>query len=144
MRTWWLGLVVLVTAGCSKGAEGASGTPAQAVTSPAPSAQIEVPSFEVSSAPADIQKGEQIFAGKGCVACHKIGGGKLVGPDLKGVLERRDETWVKKMILRPDVMLKEDELARKLLAEHMTPMPNQGVDAKNDLPYLMAYLKSVK
>ncbi len=26
-----------------------------------------------------------------CKACHTIGGGKLIGPDLKGVTERRDE-----------------------------------------------------
>ncbi|MCC6464444.1 MAG: cytochrome c, partial [Planctomycetes bacterium] len=33
-------------------------------------------------------KGEKLFADKGCKACHSIGGGKLVGPDLKGSLER--------------------------------------------------------
>ena len=133
-------MLVLGVFGCGEkpptsapAAEGASGkTP------------IEVPEFAVSESPADVQKGEEIFAGKGCVACHKVGGGKLVGPDLKGVLSRRDETWVKKMIMRPDVMVKEDETARKLLAEHLTPMPNQGVDGSAELPYLMAYLKSAR
>jgi mono/diheme cytochrome c family protein len=105
---------------------------------------VPVPSFAISKSPADIHKGEEIFASKGCTACHKIGGGKLVGPDLKGVTARRDEIWIKRMILRPDVMLKEDDLARKLLAEHMTPMPNQGVDPNLELPPLLAYLKSVE
>ena len=105
---------------------------------------MEVPTFTVSTDPADIKKGEELFASKGCVACHKIGGGKLVGPDLKGVTARRDETWLKKMILHPDVMLKEDEAAKKLLAEHLTPMPNQNVDPIKELPFIVAYLKSVE
>ena len=143
MRAFQACLAVALLFGCSKEApkEPVAGESAAAV---ATGTAIEVPEFEVSSAPGDIRKGEEVFAGKGCVACHKVGGGKLVGPDLKGVLARRDESWVKKMILRPDVMVKEDPVARKLLAEHMTPMPNQGVDPKNDLPYLLAYLKSAQ
>ena len=105
---------------------------------------IDVPTFVVSTAPADIKKGEEVFAAKGCIACHKIGGGKLVGPDLKGVTARRDETWIKKMILRPDVMVKEDDVARKMLGELFVPMPNQNVDPKTELPFILAYLKSAE
>lgn len=105
---------------------------------------VPVPSFVISKSPADITRGQEVFAEKGCTACHKVGGGKLVGPDLKGVTARRDETWIKRMILRPDVMIKEDELAKKLFAEHLTPMPNQNVDPARELPPLLAYLKSVE
>lgn len=105
---------------------------------------IGVPEFAVSTTPEDIKKGEALFAAKGCVACHKIGGGKLVGPDLKGVTARRDEKWIKSMILRPDIMVKEDDLAKKLLGEHFVPMPNQNVDPKAELPFLMSYLKSAE
>lgn len=144
MSLWTFSLVLLTLASCSKKEEP---TEAPAAATPAgeqqlSSSSIEVPDIEISDDPADIKKGEEIFANKGCAACHKIGGGKLVGPDLKGVMARRDEKWTKKMILRPDLMVKDDELARKLLAEHMTPMPNQGVDPKSELPYLLAYLKS--
>jgi nitrite reductase (NO-forming) len=122
---------------------GGSGAPADTAKDSIKQA-VPVPSFTISKSPADIHKGEEVFAAKGCTACHKIGGGKLVGPDLKGVTARRDETWIKRMILRPDVMLKEDDVARKLLAEHMTPMPNQNVDPTLELPQLLAYLKSVE
>jgi hypothetical protein len=65
-----------------------------------------------------------------------------VGPDLKGVTARRDQKRVERMILRPDVMVKEDETAKKLFAEHLIPMPNQGVDPEKELPFLFAFLKS--
>jgi mono/diheme cytochrome c family protein len=111
---------------------------------PAIQSAVPVPSFVISKNPADVAKGQEVFAEKGCTACHKIGGGKLVGPDLKGVTARRDETWIKRMILRPDVMVKEDAIAKKLFAEHLTPMPNQNVDPSKELPPLLAYLKSVE
>jgi cytochrome c2 len=108
---------------------------------PAPTA-IPTPDITISTAAADIRRGEEVYAAKGCPACHKVGGGKLVGPDLKGVTARREQEWLEKMILRPDVMVKEDPVAKKLLAEHFVPMPNQGVDADKELPVILAYLKS--
>ena len=36
--------------------------------------------------------GEEIFQSK-CSACHSIGGGRRVGPDLAGVMERRTKDW---------------------------------------------------
>jgi mono/diheme cytochrome c family protein len=104
--------------------------------------EIPTPDITISSAPEDIKKGEETFTAKGCGACHKVGGGRLVGPDLKGVTARRDQEWIEKMILRPDVMVKEDETAKKLLGEYFTPMPNQGVDAEKDLPAILAFLKA--
>lgn len=109
---------------------------------PAPEAPFVVPKFVISTDAAIIAQGKDLFSSKGCVGCHKIGGGKLVGPDLKGVTARREQDWVSKMILRPDLMVKEDETAKKLLAEHMVPMPNQNVDAAKELPLLVAFLKS--
>lgn len=137
-------VAALAAAGCT-GQESAQPKPSAAAPAAAPgTTPIEVPRFEISKKPEDIAKGQEAFAAKGCTACHKVGGGKLVGPDLKGVTARRDETWIKQMILRPDLMLKQDDTARKLLAEHLTPMPNQGVDPTQELPVILAYLKSVE
>lgn len=98
----------------------------------------------ISTDPATIARGEAVFSAKGCIGCHKIGGGKLVGPDLKGVTARRPPDWLARMILHPDTMVKEDETAKKLLAEHLVPMPNQNVDVQSELPAILAYLKSTE
>lgn len=105
-------------------------------------ASIELPQIEISTAPGEIAKGEALFASKGCTACHKIGGGKLVGPDLQGVTKRRTLKWTARMILKPEVMLREDAVAKELLKSHMTPMANQNVNPQTELPALMAFLHS--
>lgn len=40
-----------------------------------------------------------------CAACHTIGGGRLVGPDLKGVTKRKDRTWLVKFLQDPSAMI---------------------------------------
>ena len=72
-------------------------------------------------------RGAELFKTRGCVACHTFGGGRLVGPDLMGVTERRTFEWTYAMITRPDSMLANDETAKALLAEYYTPMTNQNV-----------------
>ncbi len=113
----------------------------------APSAAAEptnIAKITISTDAAAIAQGKDLFAAKGCVGCHKIGGGKLVGPDLKGVTARREPGWLARMILHPEVMVKDDEVAKKLLVEHLVPMPNQNVDAAKELPAILAYLKSAE
>jgi mono/diheme cytochrome c family protein len=136
--------LVLVVVGCSEPKSKPAVEQATALPAEPGATVIEVPEFTVSTAGPDIAKGLEVFGLKGCTACHKVGGGRLVGPDLKGVTARRDETWIKKMILRPDVMIKQDEVAKKLFVEHLTEMPNQNVDPQAELPFLLAYLKSVE
>ncbi|MBM4166253.1 MAG: cytochrome c [Ignavibacteria bacterium] len=40
-----------------------------------------------------------------CVSCHTIGGGRLTGPDLKNVSQRKDRAWLVKFLLDPKGML---------------------------------------
>ena len=92
---------------------------------------------------ADVKRGEALFVSKGCKACHNLTDVKLVGPGLQGVLERRHLNWVARMVLRPDVMVKQDAEAKQLFALVMTPMANQNVAAETELPALLALLKSL-
>lgn len=90
--------------------------------------------------PALAERGQSLLQSKGCIACHTVGGGRLVGPDLAGVTQRRDDAFIIGMITNPDSMLANNETAKKLLAEYFTPMANQGVSRDEALAFL-AYFK---
>jgi nitrite reductase (NO-forming) len=81
----------------------------------------------ISSGQTEAEKGKKIFQEKSCAACHTIGGGKLAGPDLAGVTERREEEWLKKWLKSPETMLMSDPIAKEMLGVYMIPMPNQGL-----------------
>lgn len=49
-------------------------------------------------------KGQYIFATH-CAACHTVGHGDKIGPDLLGVGAVRDRAWLAHFILRPDQMI---------------------------------------
>jgi cytochrome c len=147
LRLLTAAVAALLLSACSEKPAATAEAPAAAepAAPAAPAATpMPTPDITISTTAADVTRGEETFAMKGCTACHKVGGGKLVGPDLKDVLTRRDQEWVERMILHPDVMLKEDPVARKLLAEHYTPMPNQNVDPKEELPFILSYLKGAE
>ena len=80
------------------------------------------------SQPASAQEsGKEIYQ-KMCAACHSIGGGRLVGPDLKGVNEKRPEDWLLKFIKSSDKLVKSgDKTAVALLDEYKMPMPDQAL-----------------
>jgi len=67
--------------------------------------------------------GAQLFMP--CKACHNIGTGKLIGPDLLGVTKRRDKEWLHRFIKNSqEVVQSGDEYAVKLFEAHnKIPMP---------------------
>lgn len=73
-------------------------------------------------------EGALIFKQK-CTACHTIGGGVLVGPDLKGVTTLRSQDWLTRWISAPDKMLAaQDPTALQLYQQfNNIPMPNLGL-----------------
>jgi len=53
------------------------------------------------------QDGEQLF--QQCKACHSIGEGKRLGPDLLDISKKRDAAWVKNFIKSSQSMIKGED-----------------------------------
>ncbi len=66
---------------------------------------------------------------KKCSSCHTVGGGAGIGPDLKGVTERRDKEWLFRMIRSPQSLINSgDAEAVKLYNQfNQTKMPDQDL-----------------
>lgn len=88
----------------------------------------------------DAGQGQQIFTEK-CAGCHSIGGGKLVGPDLKDVTTRRDSQWVKSFIADPAKMIASDATAMQLSKDYATTMPALGLSAA-EIDAVLVYLNN--
>lgn len=75
--------------------------------------------------PLSIDKGQFLFQSR-CEACHTIGGGDRIGPDLKGVTQRRDAAWLTRYVAQPEKMLAEgDPIATGLFRQYkQVRMPN--------------------
>jgi mono/diheme cytochrome c family protein len=69
---------------------------------------------------------------KPCAACHTIGKGKIIGPDLKGITKRRSNEWLVSFIQSSNKMIKAGDLvAKALLAEYNNvPMPDNALTAE--------------
>ena len=52
-----------------------------------------------------------------CVACHTIGKGKLVGPDLMNVTEKRSQEWLVAFIKSSSTMIKSGDVDAKAIFE---------------------------
>ena len=65
------------------------------------------------------QQDAETFYKQNCVACHTIGDGKLLGPDLKGITQARDHEWLEKWLQNPQAMIDSgDPVAVKLKEEY--------------------------
>ena len=91
---------------------------------------------------ADLKTGKQLYEAT-CTACHTIGKGDGVGPDLHGVHTRRDTSWLMQWMRDPVGMSKNDPAGRELLAKYNNvPMPPPGLDDEG-IRKVLAYVVSV-
>lgn len=76
-----------------------------------------------------------------CAVCHTIGQGDRLGPDLYGVVDRRDRGWLISWLKAPDEMLaNKDPIALGLFAKYQElPMPNLQL-SDDDVMELIDYL----
>ena len=97
-----------------------------------------IPATSVPTDPAAVQ-GKLTFESR-CLACHSIGGGDKMGPDLYGVTRHTDVAWLTRWLKNPDEMLKTDAHAKELLAKYKVPMPNQNLSDEG-IKEMIAYFK---
>jgi protein SCO1/2 len=90
----------------------------------------------------DIDKGQYLFATR-CAACHTIGNGDKVGPDLLGVTSVRDRAWLSRMIMEPDVLIDEkDPIATALFKKYKeVRMPRLNLP-EMDVNTLIEFMKT--
>src|SRR4051794_34763113 len=94
-----------------------------------------------ADAPAlNFDRGEYTFNNH-CAACHSIGKGDRIGPDLAAVTTTRDREWLTKFILTPDKMLAADDpIAVALRAKYKdVRMPNLSL-SESDAKALLTYM----
>jgi protein SCO1/2 len=92
-------------------------------------------------APLKLNVGQYLFA-KGCAACHTIGQGDKIGPDLKNVATSRGREWLARYIREPNKMREAgDPIAVALAAQYKVVMPNLNVGDR-DLDALLDYLSA--
>jgi len=124
-------------ANASQGAIGIISTQAQPQRK-----DLEHHNFPASATPTDpaAVKGKVAFESK-CLACHSMGFGPKLGPDVAGVTKRRSEEWLTKWLKSPETMLKTDPDAQAMLKEFKNiPMPNQNLSDAEIREYI-AYFR---
>lgn len=125
-----------VVFGCALAAL-AMATPSSAQAQ-AESATVKASEFMVDGAKA--KAGAKVFAAKACVGCHTVGKGRLAGPDLAGLLERRTEVWARTWLKDPTPMFETDETAKALLKEYNNvKMPNMKL-TEEQIDQLLHYI----
>ncbi len=88
------------------------------------------------------EPGEQVFK-TACFACHTIGGGRLVGPDLLSVHERRSQEWLESFVKSSQSMVNGgDAVAIELFEEfNRIPMPDSALK-EQQIRQVLSYIKS--
>ncbi|MEA3503005.1 MAG: cytochrome D1 domain-containing protein, partial [Actinomycetota bacterium] len=85
--------------------------------------------------------GEEAAAGQAifdqqCAACHTIGGGPLVGPDLAGITDAREGKWLHGWIIDPAAFAETDPDAAEIFTGGMPALGLSDADADDVIAYL--------
>jgi protein SCO1 len=92
--------------------------------------------------PLQLSEGQRLFQGR-CSACHTVGQGDRIGPDLLGVTDRRERAWLIRYIANPDqVLAAGDPIATALHNKYKrVGMPNLSLSA-SDVADLVSFLNT--
>jgi protein SCO1 len=91
--------------------------------------------------PLSMTNGQQVFQNT-CASCHTLGQGDKIGPDLMGVTERRERSWLTRYILVPDEVLASGDATAAALHKKFknVPMPNLGL-ARDEVADVLAFIE---
>ncbi len=79
-----------------------------------------------------------------CAACHTIGKGRLVGPDLKDINQQRDHAWLVSFIKSSQSMIKSgDADAIKIFNEYNKLLMPDPTISEAEIEEVLNYIKSV-
>ncbi len=103
--------------------------------------ELEHHNIPATATPTEAQAvaGKLAFESK-CLACHSIGGGDKLGPDLLGTTRRHDDAWLTRWLKAPEQMMQTDAKAKAMLEKWKIPMPNQGL-SDDEIKQYIAYFK---
>ena len=87
-----------------------------------------------------IDMGQYLFATR-CAACHTIGNGDKIGPDLLGVTNVRDRAWLARMIVDANKLIEENDpiataLFKKYKEIRMPPLSLPEADVNTLIEYM--------
>ena len=145
-------LVLLTMAGAiaMSGCGGGGGSSSASSASPAPAQpEATTPSTSTGESSAAVTTGKQLFASKGCNACHSISGSPGVGPNLDGVAGSQvqlsdgttvaaDAAYLTKSIDDPDAQVVKG-FDKGVMASTIRP----GSVSASDTAALVAYIQSL-
>ena len=106
------------------------------------SPSLDIGKSSTTAANLDLNKGQYLFSTR-CAACHTIGGGDKIGPDLLGVTNVRDRAWLARIIADSNKLIEEkDPIATALFQKYKgIRMPKLGLP-EADVNTLIEYMKT--
>lgn len=98
--------------------------------------------ISLSAQAQSVEEGEKLFKAN-CTACHTVGGGKLIGPDLEGINDKRDADWLNRWIKNSAEMIAEGDADAVAIFEeyNKSPMTAFMHFSDEDITNLLAYVE---
>ena len=89
-----------------------------------------------------VHPGQAIFE-RTCFACHTIGEGVRIGPDLENVHERREADWLVRWMEDPIGMGQTDPIGQQLLAEYNNVPMAPSFLSREEIDQVLEYIEGV-
>lgn len=101
-------------------------------------------SFIILVSLCNAQNGKELFE-KNCKACHSIGSGKIVGPDLAGISQRRSQEWFVKFTKDSKSFIESGDKEAKAIFDEYSGMPMSSFDfPEQDIIAIYTYISEQK